>query len=112
VKIDKKTYSKDEQIVVSANVSNTGNFDGAEVVQVYVGKPKSSVKRAIKELKGFQKISMQKGAVEAVEISININDLVFYDESISDWNLEKGVYVIYVGNAANNISKEIKMNIN
>ena len=55
---------------------------------------------------------MQKGTVETVEISINVNDLVFYDESISDWNLEKGVYVIYVGNAANNISKEIKMNIN
>jgi len=112
VKIDKKTFSKDEQIVVSANVSNTGNFDGAEVVQVYVGKPKSSVKRAIKELKGFQKVFVKKGGVKTIEVLIKTNDLAFYDETISNWNLEKGVYVIYVGNAANNISKEIKMNVN
>jgi len=112
VNIDRKSYSKDELITISAQVSNTGNFDGAEVVQVYVGKPKSKVKRATKELKGFQKIVVKKGNTEAVEISINVNDLSFYDETISDWNLEKGTYIIYVGNASNYILKEIRMNIN
>ncbi|RXP64589.1 glycosyl hydrolase [Lutibacter sp. HS1-25] len=107
----KKTYSKDEEIVVSATVSNTGNFDGLEVVQIYVGKSKSKVERALKELKGFKKIMVKKGESETVEISINVNDLAFYDETISDWNLEKGGYVIYVGNASNNISKEIKISI-
>lgn len=107
----KKVYSKDEQITVLATVSNTGNLDGSEVVQVYVGKSKSKVERALKELKGFQKIMVKKGESETIEISINVKDLAFYDETISDWNLEKGGYLIYVGNASNHISKEIKFSI-
>jgi len=104
--------SGSNQVDVRVTVTNSGQLAGEEVTQLYIRDVVASVVRPVKELKGFQKISMQKGAVETVEISININDLVFYDESISDWNLEKGVYVIYVGNAANNISKEIKLNIN
>jgi len=112
VNIDKEVYSKDEQITVTATVSNKGDFDGAEVVQVYVGKSQSKVKRAVKELKGFQKIAVKKGDSETIEIVINVKDLAFYDESISDWNLEKGVYTVYVGNASNNISKEINITVN
>ena len=111
VKIDKKTYSKGEQIVVSANVSNTGNFDGAEVVQVYIGKQHSKVDRALKELKGFRKVFVKKDGVKTVEVLIKTNDLAFYDETISNWNLEKGDYILYVGNASNHISKELKITI-
>jgi beta-glucosidase len=110
-KTDKKEYAQNETITISGNVINTGEIDGAEVVQVYVGKSKSKVKRALKELKGFQKVTVLKGGTESVEILINTNDLSFYDESISNWNLEKGDYLIYVGNASNNISKEIKITI-
>ena len=79
---------------------------------MYSLKPKSKVKRALKELKGFQKVEVFKGSSNSVKISINTNNLSFYDESISNWNLEKGDYLIYVGNASNNISKEIKITIN
>ena len=111
VNIDKEVYLKDEQIKVTATVLNKGNYDGAEVVQVYIGKSKSKVERALKELKGFQKVMVEKGESETVEISINTKDLAFYDETISDWNLEKGDYIVYVGNASNNISKELKISI-
>ncbi|MBX9807029.1 MAG: glycoside hydrolase family 3 C-terminal domain-containing protein, partial [Flavobacteriaceae bacterium] len=110
-KTDQKEYSKNESIKISANVSNTGNVDGAEVVQVYVGKLNSKVKRAEKELKGFRKVEVKKGGSANVEISIDTNSLSFYDESISDWNLEKGDYVIYIGNSSNNISEKIKITI-
>ncbi|MDV7138389.1 glycoside hydrolase family 3 C-terminal domain-containing protein [Maribacter sp. TH_r10] len=111
VKTDKKTYLPNDKIKVTCQVTNSGNLDGAEVVQVYVGKPKSKVKRALKELKGFEKINLKKGTSKTVEVSIDASDLAFYDESISDWNLEKGDYVVYVGNASNNIIKTIKINI-
>lgn len=110
-KIDKKEYSKDESILISGNVSNTGNVDGAEVVQVYVGKLNSKVKRAEKELKGFQKVVVKKGENNAVTICIDLNSLSFYDESISNWNLEKGDYLIYIGNSSNTISQKIKIKI-
>ncbi len=108
---DKKEYSKNESIIISGSVSNTGNFDGAEVVQVYIGKSNSKVKRAEKELKGFQKVEVKKGENNTVKISIDTNSLSFYDESISNWNLEKGEYLIYIGNSSNNISKKIKITI-
>lgn len=108
---DKKAYAKDEAILISGNVSNTGNVDGSEVVQVYIGKLNSKVKRAEKELKGFQKIAVKKGSTTDFTISIDVNSLSFYDESISNWNLEKGDYLIYIGNSSNNISKKIKITI-
>ncbi len=108
---DKKVYSKDDSIVISGTVSNTGIADGAEVVQVYIGKLNSKVARAEKELKGFQKIEIKKGNKETFKISIDPKSIAFYDETISDWNLEKGGYMIYIGNSSANISKKIKITI-
>jgi beta-glucosidase len=108
---DKKEYSKDESIIISGTVSNTGNFDGSEVVQVYIGKLNSKVSRAQKELKGFQKVEIKKGENNSIKISIDTNSLSFYDESISNWNLEKGDYMIYIGNSSTNIFKKIKITI-
>ncbi len=110
-RLNKKVYAKGEQIIISGTISNTGNIDGAEVIQVYVGKSKSKVKRALKELKGFKKLAVKTNKTKSVEIIINVNDLTFYDEVIKDWNLEKGSYIVYVGNASNNISKKIKFEI-
>jgi beta-glucosidase len=108
---DKKVYSKDEAITITGTVSNKGNLDGAEVVQVYIGKLNSKVSRAEKELKGFQKVEVKKGEYGTFKISIDTNSLSYYDETISNWNLEKGDYMIYVGNSSSNISKKIKITI-
>lgn len=104
VKSAKKQYSENETIEITGTVSNTGDFDGAEVVQVYIGKPKSKVVRALKELKGFQKVFVEKGKSTEIKILIKCSNLSFYDESISNWSLEKGEYLIYIGNASNNIT--------
>ncbi len=111
VKTDQKTYSAGEQITLSCKLSNTGERDGSEVIQVYVGKLNSKVERAEKELKAFQKVAIEAGKSDVVELSIGIDDLVFYDESISDWKFEKGDYLIHVGTASNKIVKKLKINI-
>ncbi len=111
VTTDKSEYTETESIKIAYTVSNTGNANGAEVVQVYVGKLKSKVDRAIKELKGFDKVKVKKGTKESGEISIDIADLKYYEESISNWRLEKGDYMIYVGNASDNIVKKLKISI-
>ena len=90
---NKKEYTKNDSILISGNVSNIGNRDGSEVVQVYIGKLNSKVKRAEKELKGFRKIAVKKDSTADFTISIDVNSLSFYDESISNWNLEKGDYL-------------------
>ncbi|WP_298422691.1 glycoside hydrolase family 3 C-terminal domain-containing protein [uncultured Kordia sp.] len=111
VAVNNKKYAKNGTITVTCDVTNTGSIDGAEVIQVYVGKSKSKVKRAIKELKGFSKVYLKSGETQKVSITIDVNKLAFYDESISDWNIEEGGYEIYVGNASNNISKKLKITV-
>ncbi len=111
VKIDQEKYTKKDQIKVTFNVANTGDREGAEVVQVYVGKHKSKVKRALKELKGFTKVNLEKGAEKTVTISIDAATLAYYNTDISDWSVEDGTYYLYVGNASNNIVKKIKFSL-
>lgn len=105
IKSDKKIYVASDSINITYKLKNTGSKDGAEVVQVYVGKSNSKVIRALKELKGFKKTFLKSGKQTKEEIIINVSDLSFYNESISGWDLERGDYAIYVGNASNSISK-------
>lgn len=111
IKTDKKKYNPEDSIIISCKVNNIGNYDGAEVVQIYVGKKKSKVKRALKELKGFKKSHLSMGASENISITIPVSTLAYYNESISDWEIEKGDYYIYVGNASNNIKDRIKVSV-
>lgn len=111
IKTDKQVYTAGESITLTCNVANTGDADGAEVVQVYIGKPDSKVDRAVKELKGFRKVWVEKGGTAVVTVSIEADQLAFYDESIPGWNLEKGAYRIFVGNASDNIVEEMGISI-
>ena len=111
IKTNKKVYTATDTINITCRLTNAGNKDGAEVVQVYIGKPISKVKRALKELKGFEKTYLKKDEHSIIKIPIKVATLAFYDESISDWNLEKGDYTIYIGNSSNHISKKINITI-
>ena len=111
IKSDKKIYTANDSINIIYNLKNTGSKDGAEVVQVYVGMSNSNVLRALKELKGFKKTYLRAGNQTSEIITINVSDLSFYDESISSWNLEKGSYTIYVGNASDGVSEQINIKV-
>jgi len=107
----KKSYLSGDKIEISCDVRNTGGQNGSEVVQVYVGKPESEVKRALKELKAFHKVFVEKGDLVQVEIMIDADQLAYYDESTQGWKLEKGRYILYVGNASNQIAETIEVEI-
>lgn len=102
----------DGTLTVTATVSNTGSRDGKEVVQAYVGKLNSRVERAPKELKGFSKVLVPAGAKQQVQISIPVSSLAFYNEDTHAWEVEKGDYKLFLGNASNNISSELSFSIN
>ena len=112
IQSDKKTYTLNDSIKVSCEVKNTGGIEGKEVVQVYIGKKNSKVKRAKKELKGFKKVSVSNNQSIEVNININIKALAYYNEKSASWEIEKGNYIIYIGNGSRNISKEIEFTIN
>ncbi len=101
----------DGTIEVSATIKNTGDRSGKEVLQVYVGKKDSRVERAVKELKGFQKIELAAGELKTVSVKIPMSSLAFFDEEAHAWEVEKGGYTIYVGTASDNIAKEIPLEV-
>ncbi len=110
-KIASNSLSEDAELKLSATVKNTGSRDGKEVVEVYVGKKDSRVERAPKELKGFSKVEVPAGAQKQVSISIPVKSLAFFDEAAQNWEVEKGDYVLYVGNSSDNISSEIAFSV-
>jgi beta-glucosidase len=92
-----------DELVVAVPVTNSGDRDGREIVQVYVSKPDSRVRRAPKELKGFQAIEIAAGATAEVTIRIKRNDLAYWEERVDGWIVEGGVYTIQVGSSSRDI---------
>ncbi|MGM9697968.1 MAG: glycoside hydrolase family 3 C-terminal domain-containing protein, partial [Prevotella sp.] len=82
---------------VSVSVTNTGNREGKEIVQFYVGDVKCSVDRPVKELKGFEKVTLAPGETKTVSYTIAPRDLQFYDEPTHQWKSEPGKFKVYVG---------------
>jgi beta-glucosidase len=87
----------DAGIDVELTVANTGERDGREVVQVYVGVPGSAVSRPVRELKGFAPVVVAAGSSESVRIHIPNEDLAYFDTARGAWVVEGGDYVVHVG---------------
>lgn len=108
---DKNIYEKGGTIHAKFVIKNTGGRYGAEVVQLYVSDPVSSVLRPEKELKAFQKVFLQPGETKTVELDVKVGDLAFYDETKKAWKVEAGEFVLQLGNSSRNISKTIKISV-
>ena len=81
---------------ISVNVANTGNYDGEEVVQLYIRDLVGKVVRPVKELKGFKKVFIRKGESTTVNFTLTPENLKFYDDELNyDW--EAGEFDIMVG---------------
>lgn len=78
-----KVTEESSGIRIACTVKNTGSRPGAEVVQVYVAPPKSSVRRPLRELKGFARVLLQPGESRRVEITLRPSALAYYDEMLS-----------------------------
>ncbi len=99
VRLEKKKIKRDGSTGVLVDVTNTGKRAGTEVVQMYIRDLFSSVTRPIKELKGFQKISLAAGATKTVAIDITPESLAFYDINMK-YVVEPGDFAIMVGNSS------------
>lgn len=99
VRLEKKKISARGSTCVLVDVTNTGKRRGAEVVQMYIRDCVSSVTRPVKELKGFQKISLQPGETRTVAMEITPESLAFYDLSMK-YTVEPGEFEIMVGNSS------------
>lgn len=100
LKISSPKISPSQTLNVTVDVTNTGNFDGKEVVQLYIRDLVGSVTRPVKELKGFQKIAVKKGEKQTVTFQITDEDLKFYNSDLK-FVAEPGQFEIFVGGNSN-----------
>lgn len=89
-----------ESIEVTVDVTNSGDYDGKEVVQLYIRDLVGSVTRPVKELKGFQKIEIKKGETKTITFKLTVEDLKFYNSDL-DFVAEPGDFEVFVGTNSN-----------
>ena len=95
-KLSSKEITKKDTLTVSIKVTNSGNHDGEEVVQLYTRDMVASVTRPVKELKGFRKIYLKPGESKEVTFTLTAGDLSFYRDDLT-LSPEPGVFEVYVG---------------
>jgi beta-glucosidase len=105
LKISADKINRKESLKIEVEITNTGNFDGAEVVQLYIKDLVGSVTRPVKELKRFDKVFLKKGEKKVVSFEISSEDLKFYDKNMN-FNSETGTFEIFVGGNSDTQNKK------
>lgn len=100
LQLDKKEMSDKEHVEVSVKVKNTGKRAGKTVVQLYVAAPETEVVRPVRELRGFEKVSLEAGEEKTVTFTLDERAFAYWNTQIHDWYAEEGSYQVMIGENA------------
>lgn len=92
------------ELKLSVNVTNIGNYDADEIVQMYVRDLVGSVSRPVKELKGFERVNLKRGETKTVTFTITPEDLKFYNQAL-EYKSEPGEFEVMVGPNSRDLQK-------
>lgn len=110
IKLSSAGMTQTGKIIAEVTVANTGNYDGEEVVQLYIRDMAGSLVRPVKELKGFQKIFLKKGESKKISFTITAKELKFYNNELK-YIAEPGDFKIFIGGSSRNVKEaDFKMN--
>ena len=104
--LDQNTIGTQGSVKVLVDVANTGNVAGDEVVQLYVHERVTSVTQAVKELRGFQRVSLKPGESKAVELSLGPEQLSFLNRDMKR-GVEPGIFDVMVGGNSRDLNKTV-----
>ena len=93
------------------SIKNTGSRSGAETVQLYIRDVKSSLPRPVKELKGFQKLTLAPGEQRDITFTIDKSMLSYYDDSKGEWVMEPGRFEALIGASAGDIKSKVAFEV-
>ena len=102
------TVTTDGNMTYYVDVTNTGDREGSDVVQLYLTDVESSVDRPAKELKAFAKVSLKPGDTKTIVLKTDKRALSFWDEGTNDWKAEPGEFVAHVGDASDRLTCKVK----
>ncbi|WP_223627385.1 glycoside hydrolase family 3 C-terminal domain-containing protein [Microbacterium sp. EST19A] len=98
-------------IVVRLDVTNTGDRDGREIVQVYVAPTRSHVQRAPRELKAFTSVALAAGETRSVELVVRREDLAYWDVRVDRWIVEGGEYAVDIAASSRDIRSSVAVQV-
>ena len=96
------TINRNEQIVASVSVTNTGKYEGEEIVQLYLRDKVGSIARPVKELKDFRKVLLKAGETKTIKFIIDNEKLSFYNQNL-EWVSEPGDFELMIGASSEDI---------
>jgi beta-glucosidase len=99
LRLDARRIPPDGRLMVAVDVENVGDRDGDEVVQLYLRDVAASVARPVKELRGFERVTLRPGESRTVRFVITPHDLKFYDREMR-FVLEPGTFRAFVGTSS------------
>lgn len=105
------TLAVDDSVVVSVDVTNTGDRPGHEVVQLYVSHPRSSVERPLKTLKGFERIALDPGETRTAAFLLRSSDLAYWDAERDRWTIERAPVELQVGASSTDIRQRTTVDV-
>jgi beta-glucosidase len=106
ITLDKPQMTMNGKIGASVTITNSGQYEGEEVVQLYIRDLVASVVRPVKELKQFQKISLKPGESKKVNFTITVKDLKFYDNTLR-YAAEPGEFKLFIGTNSNDVKEAL-----
>lgn len=111
LKVSSDSIKDTDTLTVTVDVTNTGKLAGKEIVQLYVQDVESSVIRPIKELKGFEKVSLEPNETKTVTFTLDKRSFAYYNVDIKDWHVESGIFNILIGKSSRDIvlSKSVEV---
>jgi len=104
IRLNHPTMKATQSITATVTITNNGNYDGEETVQLYVQDMVGSVVRPVKELKGFKKIFLKKGESEQVSFTIDLGKLKFYDSQLK-YIYEPGDFKVFIGSNSRDVQQ-------
>ena len=109
LRLDKTAMQDTDILKVSVDVKNVGTAAGKEVVQLYVGDKESTVFRPIRELKGFEKVSLKSGETATVTFNLDKRAFAYWNVTLNDWHVETGAFAIEIGKSSRDIVLEAEV---
>lgn len=104
IKLSAASLNTTGKIVATVTVTNTGNYDGEEVIQLYIRDMVGSIARPVKELKGFKKIMFKKGESKEISFTIGVEELKFYNSDLN-YVAEPGEFKLFIGSSSEDVKE-------
>lgn len=104
IQLSKSSIRPADKLIATITVTNTGNYDGEETVQLYIRDLFGSVVRPVKELKSFQKVFLKKGESKEVTFTLTVDDLRFYNDKLQ-YIYEPGDFKVFMGGSSDNVKE-------